>query len=55
MFGLRVQYLSKGIVPYNMKRIYQRLRWNIILWGFVFINENVMRVFPHFNPITLRK
>lgn len=40
-----VQYVSKGIVPYNMKRIYQRLRWNIILWGFVFINEKVMGFF----------
>jgi hypothetical protein len=36
-------------------RIYQRLRWNIILWGFVFINEKVMGFFPHFNPMTLRK
>ena len=34
-------------VPCNMKRTYKILLWIFHHWHFVFINENVMAVFPH--------
>ena len=34
-------------VPCNLKRTYKILLWIFPQWHFVFINENIMAVFPH--------